>query len=361
MIKTKRVGKKIITIHYPKVNSQSQNYKIDLIKALNWFSTYEDRDLISEALIATKQTPNIHKFIKSLKNLETKLRQFCMYHILLSSGSTFNDNHNKYFNNIFESLSHAKIPPKKKTQSQNEENTTKKPSVQDNIKAKADIILAEIDNAIDEFITHSKQLPTINQIFKYNKITPQMQGKFTETYTPLINELNSDNEQCVEAYSFLSKKQKKTIITFIKDLIDHFKQIKVIRAPRVKKPQPPSKLVKNIKLADIGKWHGFTFQKKYPATEIINSEILVFWIEQKRRLVIMNALPDSKLTVQGTTIKNVDLKNSFYITLRFPEEILSNDLQTMKKRALNNLLMKLRKTPLTTTRVNNNMFLVNII
>lgn len=361
MIKTKRVGKKIITIHYPKVDCESKNYRIDLIKALNWFSTYDDKDLIGESLIATKSNNHIHKFIKSLKNLESKLRQFCMYHILLSSGSTFSNEHNKYFNNIYESLSHANISPKKKAQNDDKENITKKPSIQDNIKTKANVIIADIDNNIDEFITKSIQLPTIHHIFKYNKITPQMQKFFNETYSPLIEELNSDNEQYIEAYSFLSKKQRKTLLTFLNELIEHFKQIKIIKAPRVKKPQSPSKLVKNLKLADIGKWHGFSFKKKYQSVEIINSEILVFWMEQKRRLVVMNALPDTKLTVQGSTIKNVDLKNSFYITLRFPEEVLSDELQTMKKRALNNLLLKLRKTPLTTTRVNNNMFLVNII
>ena len=358
---TRRIGKKLITIHYPNVNNEDKKYQVHLASALNFFSVYDIKDLIAETLTAIKTNQPLYKKIKSLKTFTPQIRQFCMYCILKNSGSSFISQHQKYFDNIErEILSETKKVLKKEIENEKAP-TVKKKSIQDNIASKANTAMSEIDYIIDEFIVNNKSFPTIASLFKKLNITAPMQNFFKSSYQSLVSELSSTEEDLIEAYSHLNKKQKKTLLTFIKELLEYFKQVKVIRAPRKKKPVLPAKLVKNIKLAQEGRWHGFTFKKKISPTEIINSEIIVLWLETKRKLIVMQALPDSKLTVSGSTIKNVDLKTSYSITLRHPEDVLSDDLQNIKKRALNNLTSQMRKTPLSTSRVNNSMFLINVI
>lgn len=355
---TKRIGKKIITIHYPNVNNEDKKYQVHLASALNFFSVYDIKDLIAETLTAIKTNQPLYKKIKSLKTFTPQIRQFCMYCILKNSGSSFISLHQKYFDNIEREILSEK---KKKEVITEKTPTIKKKSIQDNIAIKTSNIMSEIDFIIDEFIIGKKQFPPIATMYKNLGITAPMQSIFKNTYQNFINELTSAEPELIEAYDFLTKKQKKQLLTFLNEMIDYFKQVKVIRAPRKKKPVMPAKLVKNIKLAPEGKWHGFKFKNKVSPTEIINSEIVVFWVEKTRKLIVMQALPDSRLTVSGSTIKNVDLENSYSITLRHPEDVLSDNLYKMKKRALNNLTSEMRRIPITSSRVNNNMFLINVI
>ena len=327
------------------------DYKMSLIKALNWYTSNTDEKQIRTYAINYLKENGLKDKIKLVNSADyMDMRLIGILGRLISNGEYLTEEDKARIIDRINSLSIPKdiiddgINPVKPT----------KPSIQDRTHDKAVALTEPIEDAIDEIIKKKKTDFDITHYLVSNEINGTVAKKIGEYFIPLKEELeeavNKTDEYSVESYSHMTTRHLKTFYTFVCNIIDTCVSSarRITRKPRVVKDKP-------IKLDKVqyAKTFGELNLKSIDPSKILNSKELWAYDTVKRKLIVLKG----NLTIKGTTVSGIE--ESLVKTIRKPEEFFAK--LTFGRRALDNAWKSIRgKTGTTTGRLNENMVLLTV-
>lgn len=244
------------------------------------------------------------------------------------------------------------------------ENVTK--TVRDYVALQVGSIMADIDDALDKFTRSNDATFDISEYLKKRDIKSGVAGIVSNKLKPLYNEIalafNGKEDDLVEAYAFMSRRNLKKYAEFLKNMISVLEGVKATPTPpkprkqRVKKVKPVSEIVAKVKYArEFGK-----FKSEEPAKIIGASQVWVYNTKYKK-VGVYNAMSVSGLGIKGTTIQGFDTATSICKTLRKPEEKL-NELMTSGKVSLRTYMSKINSVETALTgRLNSDTVIIRIV
>lgn len=336
-------------------NVTKENYKLDLMKALNYYSSYaykEKRVWLQRYLTSINDNASIKIFDQA--------EDFHIFQIgslarLINRGQYVSEEHIKLFekkkSEVIIYLQNKKYEAEKEEQ--------EKPSVKID---KNPIILSEaltvIDTEIDNFIknktsdfnpkTFVSTQPGLN-----SGIIKQLQNHYQRT----VKELELTDEQIEEGYSYFSKVEFRKFKQFINDIVDAFGTSRVVaRKPRAKKVKPPEVLVAKMKYRKEPLQIGVEEVVSIHPKTIIGSKELWVYNTKTRQVTVYKS--DDGFQVHGTKIMNYDVAKSKSKRLRKPEIFLTGN---MAKKAINESFEKIKATEYRPNgRINEEMILLKV-
>ena len=208
----------------------------------------------------------------------------------------------------------------------------KKETIQDRLAEKFSEAMGEIEGAIDDFLIEGKDFSTYKFLQGQN-IAVQYATKIPEIIQRKIDELNrvleGKDDQLLEAYKHLGKRDINKIIKFYESIINDAMAYKTnkmaTRAKPKRKPVAPEKVVRNLKylkeFVELG-------LKSIAPTEILDTSELWVYNTKTRKIgrfvVPMHGdMVIGKLGVKGSAITGFDEIRSTTKTLRKPAEKLA--------------------------------------
>jgi hypothetical protein len=316
------------------------DYKLSMIKSLNFYSLeVENKDKMQYALAYWK---SLDKDIKGLDKLHpswfSTIGALC--HMIHKRQLPIDEFDVSRLESAYDGLMDevkkitADVAPKAVV------------TVQDRIEDVAKQHIGEIEGAVDQFIFENKEFD-VKAYLTSNGVKAPVAKKIGEWFKTKLPELKEayvgEDKDLKDAYSHLGKRGLKRSIDFIEGLVDSCGHVAIIakttRAPRKRKPQPPSKLVMKMKwckeFADLG------MKSQFPERIIGSTEV---WLYDtiKRRLARYVASEGNELSVKGTTLLNWDPVKSGSKIIRKPDILSGHDGWT--KRPMNNLFNEIKST-----------------
>lgn len=355
-IKNRKILAQSRVTHEPVINDQDK----DLGNVLNWYSTNsnpkEQKQYALEYYNAVD--PKIAKELKKLEdyNFQTfgticRLMTREMYDPSKSTSSWFNDK-----------LSELLVRAEKKVEVMKAVAQVKPVvTIQERIYNAASEIAGEFDEQIDLFtMSEYKSDFSAKNFLSKNGVSAPVAKRVGEFFIPVRDELrdayNGVDEQLVEGYSHISRRELKRFITFLEEICSACDQqvqnSKATRSPRKRKPLSPVKVVARVKyLKDFDE---LKLKSIKPMDMVGTTEIWVYNTKYKKIVRYTNT---DVLGIKGTTIVGFDVDNSKQWTLRKPEEFFKG--LSMGKRALNNAVKTIKTKPTTPNgRINENCVLL---
>lgn len=306
-------------------------YRLSLMKALNYYSLeVEDKDKRSFAVAYYKK---LGLDVKPLTDVPDYLFSTigAIAHLALND-APLQDHDLLRLDNAYHQLV-AYVKP------EDEQQKTKRPSVQDHVMNKAREVISEFEAAIDSFINGGTEFSAKGHLNGLKAPVIKKIGDWFSAKLPELQEaFEGKSKDLNEGYSNLGKRGLKKLITFIEAIVNDCKvgevATKVVRKIRVKKVKPPSVLAKRIKpmieYPDLE-------MKSIPAEKIIGAQMVVAYNTKTRKIFVFHASDGLELTVVGTKIANWDPVKSFGKILRKPVEQLKGH-KTWGKRNWTNLM-----------------------
>lgn len=222
-------------------------------------------------------------------------------------------------------------------------------SIQEKIEEKANTMIADIEEAIDKFVT-SKYKSSFSPYDFLNQrgVKAQIASKIAKYYVPLRDELygaiKKEDEQLVEAYSRLKKQELQSYHNFIDLIVQdcerlaHNKVVSRTRKPRKKKQKSALQIVGKLR-----------YKKEYPElkiasvdpVQIVGAQSVWIYNYKTEKLSVLHASDEKGLSCKGTTIINVDEAKSIQKKLRKPEQTIER-LLSGGKVVLRNLMSDIK-------------------
>ena len=242
-----------------------------------------------------------------------------------------------------------------------------KPNIQEIMIERAHMAAGEIDSVWDEYLSgdiKSNEKPQIQQFLAERNILAQHVNIIKEQWTTQKREIEDAvagvDADLSEGYSCWTKTQQKNMIKYCALIIaelDAYHQSKKAKVGiRKKKPVPPEKQVRKLKL--MRKFAEFKLETVEP-TKILKSSEMYVYNTKNRKLQYYVADEYAKVfTVKGTSILGFDTSKSFQKTLRKPQEFLK-ELRMAGKPDSRKLFDKLKTTPTAVNgRFNENLIII---
>ena len=326
------------------------NYNVSLTSLLVWYRDNVDEKKIRKFALEYFAKLGKKKEVLAINNAgDYDVRQLGVLCRLVSNGNVLSDDHMKTIDNMVNHIIRKEALPKKIK----EDKTVivpvvAAPSIQDRMEEKAHDLAGEIEGAIDDFVLNkcksdfsTKNYLLANQVA--GPIAKRIGEIFVHTAEEIREAIEGDDEQLVEGYSHLNKRELKRFAEFVEGIISDCQQqvqtAKANRAPRKRRAVSPTKLVSKMKfMRDFAELN----LKSCKAEDILTSTEL--WVyNTKYRKVTVYKSDGGTLSVKGTSILGFDIKESKTMTLRKPEEFFKG--LAMGKRALNGAFKKLTTKP----------------
>jgi hypothetical protein len=328
------------------------SYMLDLISNLNYYnSNHNDTD---------KKKWFISHYARIDKKVAVDLlsvdeQQFRIGGILarmIDSGSELREKEQSHYeSNVKMLLSQIKV--RQKSKDKKDANAVKDASnvvsIQQRMEEKAHILAAEIDGEIDDFILNDRRsVFSAKNFLLTNLVAGAIAKRIGDMYVPLVQELrdayDGNDDQLVEGYSHLSRRELKRFIDFVDGIVTDCNQMvqtsKANRSPRKRKEVPALKQVAKLKMlkefADLG-------LKSALPTTIIGSTEVWFYNTKRRRIGVYKGENGNPLSVKRSSIIGFDVKESKSYSLRKPEEFFKS--LTLNKRGLTAALKLLKTKP----------------
>lgn len=341
---------------------REEHYRLDLIKALNWYSlNCEDKDLLKYAMYYAKHNNFAdcayalgkadfleYKAIGSIGRLVARDQYVCPKDL-------------ERIHSRLQTLKHKykKAPPVKAVVTQQGPVL----SIQERILESARKHAGEIDEQIDSFITEKSSSFSAKSYLLSNAISGAVAKRIGEMYRALAAELREavagKDKDLKEAYSHFSAAQLKKFAAFVQQIVDDCNQqvvtAKVQRKPRVRKAKPASVVAAKIK--PMREFAELKLKSIEPA-KIIGADELWVYTPETRKLTVFYGAHNGQLSVSGMSVANYDVEKSETKTLRKPEEFFKG-LSSMGKRAMANAWKSVKaKTSKPRARINDGMILL---
>ena len=268
---------------------------------------------------------------------------------------------NEFFNKLIESGSTSTYSEEKNTD-------VVRISPAERLKMKIDdTIMQDINNLEDEWIDNLETEIDIYKLFKEY----DLKGISAEIVSKRINRwlvdysdaYNKTDEEMVEAYSHLTRKELKRRVDVCKKMIADLDKLKAVRraskAPRTAKTKSGDKQVAklNYKQNDSE----YKLESINPIMIVGANKLYTFNTSTRKLSVYLNNTTDG-FEVSGSTLRNFSVENSYTITLRKPDDviniILSKKTSTVIQKALDEL--KTKRSP-ANGRINIDTILLKVI
>ena len=191
-----------------------------------------------------------------------------------------------------------------------------------------------IDIQVDIMTTNKKPNSDVSNLLKLYNLSSISRQQTRVFLQKIISELKlvrtKKDEQLVEAYSFLSKKQILTYIAFLETISDRITTTQPIsvRKKRTPKRKTPDLLVKKVQIQDMCDVSGVSSK---PKVDIIGSTALYVYNTKTRFFVRYES--DVGLSVKGSTLLNVT--SSIKKKIRKPESVF-NQINANNKKFMEN-------------------------
>ena len=244
---------------------------------------------------------------------------------------------------------------------------TNKPNIQELMIERAHLSAGDIDSVWDEYLSgdiKSNEKPQIQQFLAERNILAQHVSIIKEQWSTQKRELEDSvagvDADLSEGYSCYTKTQQKNMIKYCAAIIaelDAYHQSKKAKTGvRKKKPVPPEKQVRKLKL--LRKFEEFKLETVEP-TKILKSSEMWVYNTKNRKLQYYVADEYAKMfTVKGTSILGFDTNKSAQKTLRKPQEVLK-ELRMSGKPDSRKLFDKLKTTSTAVNgRFNENLIII---
>jgi len=235
-------------------------------------------------------------------------------------------------------------------------------TIQQRIFNAASDIAGEIDEQIDKFTTNGytqTDFQTKNFLLQQSVSAP-VARKVADWFIPIRDELqgayDKTDEQLVEGYSHITRRELKRFLDFVKDIVSACEQQvqrgKASRAPRKRKPVAPAKMVARVKYQK--EFSELNLKSIAPVKMVGVNEI---WCYNTKYKKIIRYTSDDILGIKGTTIVGFDVAKSQQWTLRKPNEFFKG--LVIGKRPLNAAVKEIKTKPTTPNgRINENCILL---
>ena len=208
------------------------------------------------------------------------------------------------------------------------------PSIQERIKEASGNIIAEIEEAVDDFINNPDKFKGLDAVKLFRKLNVNQaharhirafyEGPLAE-YTMLQQPAREQDEDLREGYAHLDKAAIKRGVTLFSGILGACDLItaesKATRKTRSPKPKSADKLVAKMKYCKTDE--KYKVASINPVDIIDASEVWVFNVKT-RKIGKYVAEEHATLQVKGTTLQFFDEKQSVAKTLRKPEQQLSD-------------------------------------
>ena len=325
-----------------------ENYSSTFSAALSWYTQNADaKKLLKYALEYFAKRGKKAEVIALNAAADYDVRQIGIVTRLLSRDQYISEKHLLWLDNSVASLVEKHATQKSVVKESTTTPETPVVSIQDRMDDVARTHAAEFDAAIDDFLTTSSSFSAKNYLMS-NSVSAPIAKRIGDKYTKLINEITEaiegEDEQLVEGYSYMNKRQLKKFLAFVEqikaDCQQQVQTAKANRAPRKRKEVSPTKVVSKLKymreFSELG-------LKSVRPENIIGSTELWVYNTKTRKLQVYKA--EGTLSVKGTAVIGFDVKESKSLTLRKPEEFFKG--LSLGKRAMNNAIKTLTTKPST--------------
>lgn len=236
-----------------------------------------------------------------------------------------------------------------------------KPVVRDRVREKQSDLIGEIEELLDlevEFSLYDwlkmSQVPT--------SYVPAIIVKFTPVLAEMIEALEGNDPQLVEAYSFLTKEELEDKIIFYSNLLEeaeNYAQVeKKVRAPRKTKPVPPEKQIRNLKYQKTDTHFNISSVKP---EKIVGAQELWTFNTRYKTLTVLRAANEKGLQVKGTSILNYDDKTSMSRKTGRKAEDIVKRIMTGTRAANRKLIEELKTVTQIAYRINENTILMKVV
>lgn len=206
-------------------------------------------------------------------------------------------------------------------------------SVRDRIVAKANAVLTELEPVLDAVLegvlSKSKDNPLKAwlQSQQLNRPTIMIvKERLSRTHGEMSIALDGSDPDYVEGYSYLNRRQLKTLVGIFEDGISSLDNalgvLRASRKPRKRKAKSADALVKGLKYSARNSEHGVDSVR--PEVIIGSQGLLVFNTKTNKATVFIAAVPKDGLSVKGSTVTGWDTEKSFEKAVRKPQEFLKN-------------------------------------
>lgn len=341
----------------PSFPNNSALTTIEYVKALNWYNymctTNDAREYLNDYFLAE----NRHDDIKKLNRVSDTWLSNTLGWIarLLSQGVNLPIETITFFNKkIKEMFIHAE--PKERA-----ETGVTKISPQQRIKERFHDIIGDVEYEID---TNPKFV--FYDWLKTNNIPSVYVQKIIDYYKPWLDELRevskTNDQQLKEGYKHLTKKALVDRVALIQSIVSDAERYGNV-AKKIRKPRKPRAVSIEKKLKSL------VYQKEDKEFKIasVNPEKIIgaseLWtINTKYKLMtVLRAVDRLGLQVKGTTITNVDEKNSFTKRMGRKPECFIDKVQNSDKVALKKLIEESKYDAPLAARINENTILLRIV
>lgn len=332
---------------------------IDIIKSLNWYNIMcnkqEARGFIETYLKNQAREKELKLFKKVPDSWVNNTAAWTAR--MINQGFNLPEKHREFIEKkLKESFSHIK---EKRTTTDNNQ-----VSIQDRIKEKANDLIADIEELVDN-------RETLNDFSFYEWLQKQeipalYSPKIIEKYVPLLQELieasEGKDQQLKEAYKIYNKKQLKEFILFVNMIIEdaerYASNTKKVRKPRKPRTVSVEKRLKNFKYQKED--NNFKIASINPE-KIIGAQELWTFNTKYKTLTVLRATNREGLSVKGTSIINYDKQTSFTKrTGRKPEYFVERVLKGGKI-VLRKLMDEMNKEASLAYRINENTILLKVV
>lgn len=330
-------------------------------KALNWYNSMCDvsdaKEYIKNYLKKSGRILDVKKFNRVPDNSIPLTAGWIAR--IIENGTDVADKSKKFLEEKIENCLQKAVVEVDKPKVENKPSI----SVQDRVKAKADEILGEVENIVD----NRREIGEFSfyDYLKSKEIPAVYAGMISEQYVHWLQELleavDGSDEQLKEAYSNVPKKKMQFDIKFFSGMIEDCERYrdttKKIRKPRKPKSVSIEKKLKNFKYQKEDR--NFKIASIAPEKVIGAQELWTFNTKYKI-VTVFRAIDRGGLQIKGTTIINFDENNSYSKGCgRKPEEILKK-IQTNGKIVLRKMIEEMKTDKKLQTRINENTILLKI-
>lgn len=354
-------------ISYPAFNIL--DYDSSLLKNLQFYSLEVQDDKLKKSW-ALKYWESNGLSTKEISKLNESYFSTvgAVVHLATTRGVHLDDKHKDY---VIKKYNELLLLATQKDQEQDKDDQsvvvrTKDELVNDMLSAN----IAEFEYMLDLFIASLKKssevkFPDVKGYLIRNNIKPGISRKIATWFKSHLKDAKlayeGADEQSIESYSYLSRRQLKKYIECVQSMIDSCEVASAIqkeaRKPREKKQIPVSQIVKDVKYLEEDK--SSNLKSDHPS-KIVGSTEVWLYCPSIRRLFKCVSIQGMKLTISGTTIKNLDQEKSGGKIIRKPEVQLAG-IQQSHKSVINKIYDDIRGTiSRSTGRMNGDTIIVKV-
>lgn len=311
-----------------------KNYNSEMLRGLNWHNyCASDKDYAKymEQWLREHRSATAKQDIQAWRNLGSMNTTICALARMSLQGFPLNANHSQVIRDYVMSFANVKKQVKASAPV-----TTNKPNIQARIRAQVSAVLAELDGKMDD--AFDGDIPASDDLtgFILTKNLKGPQLKLVQQYlrkhiAEWYAAYNGEDEQLVEGYAYVGKRNFKKIIDAFSTVMDSISQQQTkVKSLRIRKKKPMDKKKMASKIRFKAEHEGI---KSCNPVDIIGANMVWVYDTKKRRLGYYEAEVKDSLYVKGPKIYG--FKVTCEKILRKPEEQLAEVMKLRKNQTVN--------------------------